>query len=414
MVHTTRDARETSRGRSTRRLAIAAAAVAAACLATYFALRGGADAGRLAAEAAEADRAGEPGRAAASLDALKRLRPLSGEERFLAAQSARLLRRFDEALAALDQFPGFDPLATSVPRAIGLIEFDARRFARAEANLRRALDIEPADEAARRGLIRLLGLQLRKKEVAAQFGALASLTKSKLSFDDLSWWASGSDPTLSPHDAAATLAEASRVDPADIRTRVALAETLRRLGRLDEADAALPREYRESGDDEARKVRARIEMERDDPAGASPPVSADDPALAEVLGRAALGRGDLAEAERLFKIALDVDPFDRDAQFGLGQVLRLSGRQVEAGHYLHAAEARDRLDRAIGNARTPENRANPQVLRAVASLCEGLDRRPEALAWYRLALARDPADPATQAAIYRLSQPGQPLNKPKT
>ena len=55
-------------------------------------------------------------------------------------------------------------------------------------------------------------------------------------------------------------------------------------------------------------------------------------------------------------------------------------------------------------------RDDPELLRNLAAACEALGLLPEARAWYGLALARDPVNPETQIALYRLrnARPGSP------
>jgi tetratricopeptide (TPR) repeat protein len=51
--------------------------------------------------------------------------------------------------------------------------------------------------------------------------------------------------------------------------------------------------------------------------------------------------GDIAEAERLYRILLKSDPTDASAQFNLGNLLRATGRNVEAEAALRAATRAD-------------------------------------------------------------------------
>jgi len=249
-------------------------------------------------------------------------------------------------------------------------------------------------------LINLYTLQSRQSELRAQFRALAATTDLK--FNDLYLWSLGRRLDVGPADLAAKLERMSRNDPDDRLIRLALAENLRRLGRLDEAEAAvapLPID-----DPEARAARARLALDRGAVDAArslldeGPP---DHPALARLRGRLSLAQGD-GTAVSHYRTALSADPHDRDTLFGLGQALRLAGKPDAAQPYLRAARDRDQLESLIENARSLSRREDPRGLRAIGDACRSLGRLHQARAWYRLALSRDPADSDLQKRLFEL------------
>ncbi len=253
---------------------------------------------------------------------------------------------------------------------------------------------------ARRDLINLYTLESRWSEIGVQFRALASM--NSLSFDELYLWTLGRRLDVGPADLAAKLEPMLRNDPEDRSIRLALAENLRRLGRLDEAEktvAPLPID-----DPEVRAARARLALDRGavDAArnllDAGPP---DQPALARLRGRLSLAEGD-GNAVRHYRAALTGDPDDRDTLFGLGQALRLAGKPDAAQPYLRAARDRDQLESLIENARSLSRRDDARVLQAIGDACRSLARLHQARAWYRLALSRDPADPDLQKRLFDL------------
>jgi tetratricopeptide (TPR) repeat protein len=193
-------------------------------------------------------------------------------------------------------------------------------------------------------------------------------------------------------------------DPGDQSARLALAENLRRLGRLADAGTALA--PMSADDPEARAARARLAIDR----GAvdlaahllaeGPP---DHPALARLRGRLALARGD-ASAIGHYRAAMAAEPDDRDSLFGLGQALRLAGQPEAAQPYLQAARDRDRFEWLIENARSLSRRDDPKVLGAIGDSCRSVRHFPEAHAWYRLALSRNPLDGELQKRLFELDK----------
>jgi tetratricopeptide (TPR) repeat protein len=363
-------------------------------------------------EQARADwSAGRLAEAESHLARLASLRPLTTPERVLRAQVARQRGRVDEAVAALGE-PS--PEATSPEAAVlatarGTLEAHRDHLRAAEAALTRALTLDPNQSEARRELIKLYAAQGRIPEMDEQFRALSRLTS--LSFSDLFLWILRRDEDVGPTTVAEALDRALRADPADHASRLALAENLRRLGRLADAESAL-RPLPDS-DVEARVARARLALDRGDNdqaeallRAASPryPDSAggDHPALARLRGRLALARGDAHAAIRDFRRALEEFPDDRDSHFGLGQALRLADQPEAARPHARAAHDRDRLDWLVQNARPPSRRGDPKTLRSLGDACRALGLRDQARAWYRLALSHNPLDTSLQKTLFRL------------
>jgi tetratricopeptide (TPR) repeat protein len=340
--------------------------------------------------------------AEAHLARLARVRPLTVRERLLRARAARDRGRIDEALAALDgpREPQHRPDAALLAARRGSLELDRHRFRAAEAQLNRALTLDPGCAEARRTLIDLYALQGRPAEIAAQAHALAG--DGTLDFFYLYVWTLGRREGLDPAERAEWLEGAVAADPDDRESRVALAECLRRLGRLDGADAALDALPRT--DPETRAARARIALDRGDTGRAAALLGDgldgdDHPALALLRGRLALIRGDAAAAVAQFRAALRADPDDRETQFGLGQALSLAGDPEAARPHMQAARARDHLEWLVQSARPTTRRNDPATLRDIAAACLVLGRRDQARAWYRLALSRDPQSTDLRRAL---------------
>src|SRR5262249_26084203 len=161
------------------------------------------------------------------------------------------------ALAGLATIPDGHPLAPWARLRAGQLERGRHRLRAAEAALRRTLELEPDRIEARRELIYILGLQLRRRELAAEFAALAAgstLTAREVwvwcLLHDLAWW--------TPDEHAMVLRPALRADPGDRWSRLALAESERRQGHFEGAEALLA--PLPADDPDARAARAGIAL----------------------------------------------------------------------------------------------------------------------------------------------------------
>src|SRR5262249_41499756 len=91
--------------------------------------------------------------------------------------------------------------------------------------------------------------------------------------------------------------------------------------------------------------------------------------------------GDIAEAERLYRVLMKCDPTDAAPPFNLGNMVRADGRKIEAEAALRAATRADpmfaeawyNLSRPTGRARSL--RSSNRLSAARAQGCPGLRRR---------------------------------------
>jgi tetratricopeptide (TPR) repeat protein len=354
---------------------------------------------RLWSQARQAWSTGQLDEAESALTRLAKLRPATVTERLLRAGVARKRGRLDAALHALEGVSDTTPDACRIWSERGLIEFDRNRGRAAEAAFLRAIALDPKFPEPRHGLIDLYTIEGRRSELGAQFRALART--EALEFDDLYLWTLGRRPDIGPANLAAKLEQVVANDPSDRWARLALAENLRRLGRLDEAETTLSSL---SADPDAIAELARVALDRgsvDDALKALAAASAEDPAIAQLRGLIALSLGDKAALDH-YRRALAAKPTDRDCLFGYGQALRLAGRGEEATTYLDAARARDHLEWMLQNARALERRDDQKALRAIGDGCRSLGRKDEARAWYRLALAPNPLATDIQKSLFEL------------
>jgi tetratricopeptide (TPR) repeat protein len=339
--------------------------------------------------------------AARTLERLGRFGPPTVDDWMLRARVAIARGRTEEALNALARVPDEHPRAVDARFRQGQLELRRGRARAAEAALLQALQRYPQLVQARRELIYIYGMQLRRPELDEQFRALSEL--GPLSFDDVFVWSLTRGCTWDPADQVKALGRFVKADPGDRWSRLGLAESLRRLGRLDEAGkavSALP-----AFDSEARVIRVNLCLDRSDVAAAEA-LLAEGPAehagLALLRGRMAVFRHDGPSAVHHLRAAYARNPNDRDVQFYLGQALRLVGENAAAGPLLQAAGKQDVLAALINRAITGRMRADPSYPLQLGAACAAAQRVPEAIAWYKLAMARDPHNPEAQTALSRL------------
>lgn len=207
-----------------------------------------------------------------------------------------------------------------------------------------------------------------------------------------------------PGEVAETLSTFVAADPTDRQSRLALADNYRRLGLFDEAEqalAVLP------GDDvEALVGRVMLAMDRhqeelaEELLAKGPP---DDPNLARIRGRIALARRNGPDAVHYFRIAYNHEPGDRDTLFGLVNALELCGDDAAAGPLRQAAKNLEFFNTLMQRVSAPGGRKDAGLPKEMGAACSALGFIPEARAWYKVAIARDPLDAASQQALFHLN-----------
>jgi len=385
--------------------------VAAAVLAASTALGGWAWRSRSVAavdldtvwQQAEADfTAGRYDVAEAGLARLARLRRPTPIDRLLMAQVALRRDRPDEALADLNLVPEGHPMAARARLLAGQVELRRRRMRRAEVSLREALRLDPTLVQAHRELIYIYGVLLRRVELNAQFRALSAV--APLTYDNAFHWCLTRNSVWEPKELVELLRPCLDADPDDRGVRLALADSLRQVGKRDEADKALS--PLPASDPEARASRVRLALDRGDDLGAESLLKdgpEDNAELARLRGRLALAHRDGPAAVRHFRAAYAAEPDHRDTVFGLGQALAMVGDDAAAAPFVAAARHYDALGTLMQRAATAAGRSDPDLMRALGDACETLRRVPEARAWYALAINANPLDAEAQKALYRLN-----------
>ncbi len=385
------------------KLVVAAAVLAAIGGSCTFLSQPERDPDRLWTSIQEDLKTGRLDHAKASMTRLLKLRPPDDDQWLALGRLAMIQGRDSVALENLARVSDRHPLAAQVRTWQGLTELKNQRARRAEEAFLRALRLDPRETTARENLIYLYGVQQRRRELSEQFALLSRLTV--LRFSQMMLWCI--DHTAwDPNEVRPVLRGFVDADPEDRWSRLALAETLRQLGQLDEVAKVLDR--LPLSDPEARAIRVRTAAER----GADSEVErltgddADDhPVLARTRASLSIKQRDLPGSCRHLRAALACDPHDRGVLFHLGDTLIKSGQVQEGQRYVAAAKAHDALFDLIETASKPGCQSDPRLLAAIAESSLSLGLVAEARAWYLLALEPDPSNPKIQQAIYRLEHP---------
>ena len=346
--------------------------------------------------------AGRYDRVDLALARLRRLREPTPLDWFLHAQLAMARDNNDEALEDLKRVPDTHYMAAQARMLAGQTELRRDRVRLAEELFHAAIRLNPRQVQAHRELIYIYGMQLRRAELSDEFMALSRL--SDLTFENVFHWGLLRNNSWEPGEAVTTLARYVAADPGDRWSRLALAENYRRMDRFDEAEsviAPLP-----ANDPYVIELRARIALDHEGQEEASrllatgPP---DDPLLARLRGRLALARRDAKTALANFRIAYAADPENRETLFGLIAALELSGDKTAALPLRERVGRLERLNGLIQRAAVLESVQNAGLMRELGAACASLDRKGEARAWYKLAIALDPLDADSQQALFRLN-----------
>jgi tetratricopeptide (TPR) repeat protein len=356
---------------------------------------------------AEADfMAGRLDRVQTALQRLGRLRTPSPLDFMLRAQYAAASKKPDEALAELAHLPDDHFMAPQARLLAGQIELRRDRVRFAEAFFQAALALNPKVVQARRELIYIYGMQLRRPESSAQFLALSGLVP--LSFDNVFHWCLLRNNRWEPGEAIASLVRYVAADPLDRWSRLALAENQRRMGQYDLAESVL--DCLGPTDSAAAAVRVRIAIDRQDHNRAEQLLAAaqsSDPASALLRGKLALSKHDAQAAWHHFRVAFKSDPDDHETVFGLVCALELAGQSEAARPFRELARKLELLITLVHRAAAPKARDDPSLLRDLGAACAALNLEPQARAWYQLAIAIDPLDAEAQQAIHRLLDPAR-------
>jgi tetratricopeptide (TPR) repeat protein len=394
------------RGITGRRVvAIVALVLFATCAAgasvSYLRSRRRPDPERLWMQAEVAFRLGRRDEARALLEQIARLRPKSVHDLLLEAQLASAEERIDDAIGILDRVPEEHELFGQAALMAGRLERERNRVRMAETHFRRAVRVQPGLVEAHKELIYIYGVQLRRREVDAEFHALARLTR--LNHHDLFTWALTHFTTWNP-DVARDLQSFVDADPKDRHSRLALAEILLDQPGEDERVSRLLDAF-PSTDPEALAIRVGLALHLgrvEEARSLLERAPKDHPGLARYRGRLAMLRKDPGAAVEQYRIALSAEPYDRVSTFDLGQALAVKGDKAGADVYLTRAKRLNELYNLVMIVRSPERENRAPDLAKLGASCEAAGLVEEASHWYALAIDSDPLNTSVQQALFRL------------
>jgi tetratricopeptide (TPR) repeat protein len=336
--------------------------------------------------------------------ALKRLPSRRAMDWVLQSKIDLALGHPESALADLRHVADSDRLGSLARYSEGLILLDhLHRSAAGEIALRRAIDLEPTAAQTRQKLCSLYYTLSMRAEYGAQFRALEAM--GQFGFDDVYHACIITRRPTDTRQVVKRLREFLAADQGDRRCRLALAEELRVLNELAEAEDVLGN--LSESDAQAQALRAHLALDRSDLGAAEsllrggPP---DDPDFAALRGRVALAKRRVSEAVREFRIAVAAHPDQRDVLLGLGRALRLAGDNQAAEPYLHAAANRDHLALLLQDLVAPGATRDSRLLQKLGVACERVQLYAEARGWYRLALSYDPSNRQIREDLERVRQ----------
>jgi tetratricopeptide (TPR) repeat protein len=347
-------------------------------------------------------------RAEAAMAKLDKLRAPTTEDSMMRAQIAIAKNDVSGALEKLALVPDDHPMAASARLEEGQLELRRHRASRAAKAFREAIRLDPKLIPAHRELIYILGMQLRRTELAEEFRQLSEL--QPLNFDQVFVWCLTRRSVWEPIEITGEMAKYVAADPEDRESRLALADGLRKLNRLDEADEAL--KPLSNDDPEARTARVQLALDRGDMTEAEE-LLAGGPrknlGLDLLRGRLAMARGNTAGAVAAYRDAVAAEANNRDAVFGLAHSLQRLG-DPEAKRYLEDSLRLERLETLVQRAVLSSSKKNIPLIRDLGAACAEVGRYPEARAWYQIAIAADPLDAEAQQALFKLKDAKPPTS----
>ncbi len=291
------------------------------------------------------------------------------------------------------------PVAPLARLRAGQLERGRHRVRAAEADFLDALKLDPTLAQARRELIYIYGMQLRREAMREQFYKLAELVPP--TFHDALLLGLSRNVNWEAAEAAGILAEYVQADPDDRVSRLALARHLQTLNRFEEVETTLA--PLAENDPAVLEIRAQTALAQGDLRAATDFAAkgtVDAPELAFVRARLAAARRDWPTAIGYYRAMLADDPHSREGLRGIAQALTAKGNAAEAKPYRDAAQAADRLGHLVDQAGVSGASRNLELIHQLGAACLDAGLFPEARIWYRLAIQNDPLDTRAQQGLF--------------
>ena len=335
---------------------------------------------------------------------LRKSRPPTVLDHGLQARVDIAKGRVDQAIDNLSVIPDDHPLAGWARLRCGQLERSRMRFRKAENWLQETLRIDENSVEARRELVYVYGMQLRRSVLHDQFRKLNRLTTLKAKeiwvwcmVRDLAWW--------HPEEHIPILERAIGVDAEDYWSRIALAEVLRRQGHTDQAMLMLE----QSPVDRIELLAKRLELLLDQQdleqvQKSLEKIPLNEPNVATLRGRLAMSNGDTKSALKFFELSEEFESGKREVIANLGQALIQAGDQKKGKIYLQKAGQIDKLNNMLLQLEKTIESSGVETWRTLGSTCESADRLAEARAWQSLIIAKNPFDQIAQTAVFRIDE----------
>lgn len=370
----------------------------------YFVSRPKRDPEKLWAEAQAELKAGREAKASALVAEIGGLRQPTPLDEMLKGQIAIAGGRVDEAIAHLEKVPDSHFMGSQARLLAGQLELRRKRPRLAEGFFLKALELDPSLVQARRELVYIYGILLRREALREQFRALSEI--SVLTFKDVFVWCLTRSTIWEPIKNTAPLKEYLDQDPDDRWSRLALAENLRQLNRREEVEKIL--EPLPNSDPDALLIRVRLALDRGQDEETIQSLlkqgPVNDAELLRIRGKLALSHRRGEEALRYYRLAYERDPDQRDGQVGMAQALSMVGDKEGAAPFLKRARDHEQLTTLVQRAAAEGAKNDIPLIKSLGAAHEQVGRIPEAKAWYTLALNANPLDAEAQKAIFRLKK----------
>jgi tetratricopeptide (TPR) repeat protein len=340
-------------------------------------------------------------RARSLLNKLLRRRARTTDDLLLYAELELGVGHPDEAIQLLTEINESNSVAARARLVAGQIEKKRDRARGMEAWFLEALRLDPSLAEVRRELIFLYAMQARRRDLNAQFQALAET--ETLSFDDVFLWTISFVDLWINDTIRPSLERYLAADAEDRPSRLALAAVMLKSGEIHEAESLLV--PMPTADVDARVLRIRIALASHRLDRACEILSGgarEHASLALLRAQFAARSNDSAAAEGYYRTALRLDPHNHVAIQGLSLVLKQMGRIEESEKHRLEAEKWRLITSLLQKSKTFNIRDDVTLLAQLGAACEDVGLVAEACAWYRLAIGIDPLQTAVQKSLFRL------------
>lgn len=308
--------------------------------------------------------------------------------------------RVTEAIQSVARVPSGSSNGAAARQLEGTLLLIAGRGSESERVLKECLYLDPRSIEARRRLVFLYGIELRRNDLQRILWELHALGAAETS--DLVLLSGSSFIVWNAAEIVGTVQKFVAADPNDIAARVAVGRYLRRQSDLDEARRILEQACR-LGPRDPDPLAALIEClidrnEMNDADRVLERLPADwdqDPRFAFFRGRVHEQFDRTDEAIQFYHRAAQLDPDHREANYRLGQLLLQSGDGSEAARHLERARMLSEREVLLGTLMDTRERAHYAPV--VARLEVELGHERLARAWFEEAVRLNPYDEALRS-----------------